>query len=456
MSSWFIMICDYYKAYYKEELLMNEITTLLTCIHPLLDATTYRHFLIISQALLMMTGRITMLSISRWTDKGGSYRTVQRFFSKNIPWCSLNWAIAKKILKKSRIILIAGDATTVTKSGKKTFGLGRFFSSIYSRAVPGIAFQTLSLLDVEKQTSWPMLIEQMLPKPKQKKLAAKKSKKQTQGRGRPKGSKNRNNRNVELNAEMKQVQAMLQKLLKLIGDTLQPVYFVYDGAFGNNAAVQMTRQIKLHLISKLRNNSALYFKWNGIYSGKGRRPVYGDRVDYKNLPADHLKSEETKKDIRTRIYQMNVIHKKFADPLNVVMIEKRNLKTDKVARVILFSTDPELDWKNIIDYYRSRFQIEFNFRDAKQHWGLEDFMVIKEQSVLNAANLSLWMVNVSQALLVISGEQSILDLKAHHHGLRYAQEVFKILPQNTQPINIVQLFEKIPVLGRIHGEKKAA
>ena len=67
----------------------------------------------------------------------------------------------------------------------------------------------------------------------------------------------------------------------------------------------------------------------------------------------------------------------------------------KVARVILFSSDLELDWKNIIDYYRLRFQIEFNFRDAKRHWGLEAFMVVKEQSVLNAVNLSLWMVNVS-------------------------------------------------------------
>nr|WP_320017091.1 hypothetical protein [uncultured Desulfobacter sp.] len=38
---------------------MNEITTLLTCMHPLLDEKTYRHYLIISQALLTMTGRIT-------------------------------------------------------------------------------------------------------------------------------------------------------------------------------------------------------------------------------------------------------------------------------------------------------------------------------------------------------------------------------------------------------------
>jgi len=53
-------------------------------------------------------------------------------------------------LKKSGIILIVGDATTITKSGKETFGLGRFFSSIYSGAVPGIAFQTLSLLNVDR------------------------------------------------------------------------------------------------------------------------------------------------------------------------------------------------------------------------------------------------------------------------------------------------------------------
>jgi len=69
-----------------------------------------------------MTGRITMLSISRWAGKGGSYRTIQRFFTKKILWDSLNWAVAKIFLKKSTgAILIAGDATTVTKSGKKTW-----------------------------------------------------------------------------------------------------------------------------------------------------------------------------------------------------------------------------------------------------------------------------------------------------------------------------------------------
>jgi len=138
----FIYVCNHDKAYKNnnKQLLMNEITTILNCLHSILDTTTYRQLLIISQTLLVMTGRVTMLGISRWANKGGSYRTVQRFFAKDIPWHSLNWAIASTYLKQSGVIVIAGDATTVTKSGKKTFGLGRFFSSIYSRAVPGIAF----------------------------------------------------------------------------------------------------------------------------------------------------------------------------------------------------------------------------------------------------------------------------------------------------------------------------
>lgn len=83
-------------------------------------------------------------------------------------------------------------------------------------------------------------------------------------------------------------------------------------------------------------------------------------------------------------------------------------------------------------------------------------MVVKEQAVFNAANLSLFMVNISQALLAPSENKSILDLKARHHGIRYVQEVFKILPENTKPINIISFLEQIPVLGRIHEEKFAA
>lgn len=436
---------------------MSEITTVLLCLQPVLSTALFRQLSIISEAMLMLQTRVTMLGISRWTGKGGSYRTIQRFFLSSIRWEALNWTLIKSFLcQREGVILIAGDATTVTKAGKKTYGLGRFFSSPYSRAVPGIAFQTLSLIDVNRRCSWPVLMEQLAPPVKQKKAKQPARSKAKRPRGRPKGSKNKNHRDVTLNEEMRQVRLMLKRLLALVSESLHPTHFVYDGAFGNNAAVQMTRQVNLHLISKLRSNSALYFEWDGLYSGKGRCPRYGNRVDYAAIPDTHLKSDQTQKQVRTRIYQFTGVHKSFADKLNVVIIHKHSLKTGKSARVILFSTDLELGWKSLVDYYRLRFQIEFNFRDAKQHWGLEDFMVIKQQAVTNAAQLSLFMVNLSQAMMANSGETSILDLKARHHALRYAQEAFKILPQKAVVINFSDWVKKIPVLGSIHHQKMAA
>lgn len=434
---------------------MAELTTVLTYLYPLLSSPQYRQLSLVTQTLLEMTGRITMLSISRWAGKGGSYRTIQRFFMSRLPWAELNWAILKRSLSNHGVILIAGDVSVVTKSGQETHGLSRFFSSIHSRVIPSIAFQTLSIIDVEQHRSWPLLVEQLLPKVTRKKTETP-SEKTARSRGRPKGSKNKNRRDVKLNAEMTQVKAMLKQLLTLTAGTRQLTYFVYDGAFGNNAAVQMTRQTGLHLISKLRNDAALFFKYDGRYSGKGRPRLYGQRIDYDHLPETALKSDNREQQIRTRIYQFEGIHKRFADPLNVVVILKENTKTGKQARVVLFSSDDQLEWEKLIDYYRLRFQIEFNFRDAKQHWGLEDFMVIKERAVFNAANVSLFMVNVSQAMLSTSTEQSILDLKARFHGIRYAREVFKILPDHAKTINIIPLLDKIPILGRIHEEKWAA
>ena len=61
-----------------------------------------------------------------------------------------------------------------------------------------------------------------------------------------------------------------------------------------------------------------------------------------------------------------MLHKSFAGVLNIVIIVKQNLQTGKRAHVILFSSDLDLSADKLIRYYSLRFQIEFNFRDAKQ------------------------------------------------------------------------------------------
>ena len=62
------------------------ILALLAVLSPYLSKTDIRRMRWVAQAMLSMTGRVTMLGISRWTGKGGSYRTIQRFFKTKIAW----------------------------------------------------------------------------------------------------------------------------------------------------------------------------------------------------------------------------------------------------------------------------------------------------------------------------------------------------------------------------------
>jgi len=229
---------------------------------------------------------------------------------------------------------------------------------------------------------------------------------------------------------------------------------VLDGHFGNNNALQMVRQCDLQLISKLRCDAALHFVYQGSYAGNGPHQKYGDKINYDQLPDLYLVATQVDEQIETRIYQAQMLHHDFALPLNVVILHKTNTLTGACAHVILFSSDRVLSYDKIIDYYRLRFQLEFNFRDAKQYWGLEDWMNIKEVPLTNALNLSLFMVNVSQVLLAefrkSNPDSSNLDLKAYCSAARYFQEMIKMLPQKPEPILIEQVFGKIVSFSSIH------
>ena len=92
------------------------IVALFHCLRPSLSSTTWRQLSRIALALLVMTGRVTMLGLSRWTGKGGSYRTVQRFFSTVIPWAILFWVFFRHhVYCPDEVYLAAGDEVIVTK-----------------------------------------------------------------------------------------------------------------------------------------------------------------------------------------------------------------------------------------------------------------------------------------------------------------------------------------------------
>ncbi len=441
---------------------MTDILALLQSIAPLISKTTLRQMGRVILGMLMMTGRVTMLGISRWTERGGSYRTIQRWYHTVLPWADILWKFFQAWLWNPQDeYLLAGDEVVCGKAGKETYGLDRFFASLQQRPIPGLAFFAFSLINVCEQRSYPIRIDQVVRSAEEKAASAarrqaRKSKTTGEKRkpGRPRGSKNKKGTVPALNTELQRIQKALKELLEQIGKVLPIAYLVLDGHFGNYPSAFMVIQAGLQLISKLRWDAALYFPYQGRYQGRGPHPKYGEPVNIRQMAEKYRKESTITKNIRTDIYQAQLLNKEFAQPLNVVVILKTNLDTQAQAHVILFSTDLALSYEKIVRFYSLRFQIEFNFRDAKQFWGLEDFMNIEKTAVTNAANLAFLMVNLSQILLrrfqQTAPDFSILDLKAHYHGYRYAIETIKMLPQKPDAYLLSDIFEQIARLGMIH------
>jgi hypothetical protein len=440
------------------------ILALLQCIQPDLSKTELRRLSRIAQAMLSMSGRVTMLGLSRWAGKGGSYRTVQRFFNAVISWPKVFCKFFMRHLYRSGgEYFLVGDESVVTKSGNETHALDYFFSGLLNKVVKGVAIFSLSLVSVEERRSYPLRVEQVIRSEAEKAAAKERKQKRAKKdkaapkkkRGRPKGSRNRDKTQVELTAELKRIQEMVRNQLTLLQALITVRYLVLDGHFGNNNALQMTLQCDLHLISKLRYDAALSFVYDGAQKRKGPRKKYGQKINYRQIKDDYLVERSVKDGIATCIYQAHMLHHEFAQILNVVIITKTNLKTGAFANVNLFSSDLELSYEKIIDFYSLRFQIEFNFRDAKQYWGLEDFMNIKELPLTNAINLSLFMVNLSQVLLrqfrEVHPESGILDLKAYFRAAKYFEETIKMLPQKPEPFLLEQIFGQVTTLGCIHA-----
>jgi putative transposase len=436
---------------------MTEILALIQSLGAVISATQMRQMSRVIHGMLISNGRLTMLEISRWTEAGGSYRTIQRLYHTPLLWLQIQWSFfAKQIHRAQREYIAAGDEVVFGKAGKETYGISRFFSSLQNQIIPGLAFFTFSIIDVEERRSYPVQIVQTIKSAEEKNKQGEKLTPEA-GKpvmGRPKGSKNKRGEKPKLSAELLRIQPVLQAFLAVLKGVLAVRVLVMDGHFGNYPSAWMVLQNGLQFVSKLRSDAALYEPYTGTHTVPGPRPKYASRVDVTRMHQKYLKSDLKQDGIHAQIYQAILLNKVFAFPLNVVVVLKTNLRTRKQAHIILFSTDLELSHEKIVDYYTLRFQIEFNFRDAKQYWGLDDFMNIKKQAVTNAVNLSFFMVNFSSVLLRRYREHNpafcILDLKAHYRGCRYAAETIKLLLQKPDDILLAEIFQQISRLGMVH------
>jgi putative transposase len=387
----------------------------------------------------------TTRSLSRYSKY--SRRSLFRFLKADHEWIAMRIILLKSfIFKESKHFIAAIDEVVEGKSGKLSFGLSRFYSSIAQKPIASICFFGLSLIDVDKRCSYFLAAKQVVYTEEDKKRIAQQKNKRQEGKaraekgqrlstGRKKGSKN-GSKQANNTASFRVFTSLWQESIGIVKKYLPAIkltHLVADSAYSSVDYINLAQQKGLHLISRLASNAALYQLYQGSNRGRGRSKTYGNQWNLSGLESAYCKAIEQGKQHRYEFYQLQALSKSIKGiTLNVVVLKTIQLNKKQESINVFFTTDLTLHYQTMIDYYSLRFQIEFDFRDAKQHFGLSDFKNYKEKNLTNFVNLSLLLCLVSKILLedyrtklAIKGF-SILDLKIVFNSRNMARKLFKL------------------------------
>jgi hypothetical protein len=448
---------------------VQNIEEILAVVGNHLSGTNLRNFVIIVDSILSLSSSVTMLSISRMSDI--SYRTVQRFYAlKDLDWTLIRLLLfVRFVYNPSHHYLIAADETVEGKAGKATHGIGLFYSSTNKRVINSVSFLNLSLVDTVTEKSSMIGCRQIVKNdnPKVNDVAPKVLKRGKDKSsvakpvGRPKGSKNRPKTPPE-SISYTTLDTLLKLTLSLFAiylPNLSCFHIVLDGFYGHEDYVNLAIENKLNIISKFKKNAHLIFQYQGIQKPNGRPTILGNKVDLDKIDTKYFTRNiyDQEANVKTAVYQFKAYTPKIAGVLlNIVVLVHKNQANKKESRTILFSNDLTLTDQQIFKYYSLRFQIEFEFRDAKQFFGLSDFKNVKSTQVTNAVNIAFTMNLISRVLLekykiqFHAPKMGILDLKTIFKAQKYIKST--LISNNINPDEFLSSpqFLKIARLETIH------
>jgi hypothetical protein len=286
--------------------------------------------------LLMLPGHVTFRNLSRYSPY--QEKTFARWYARGVDFVALNKAAINEVVPAEHEQAFVMDASFVSKSGKQTYGLDRFWNGTHSRAEKGLEISALGWLDITDNCAYILSVEQTPPTP------------------------------PEAEEEHSRIDTYLAQLTRVVQhhDLSQLPYVITDGYYSKTKFIEGVRALKLHQSGKLRADANLRYLYDGPQrSGPGRPKTYDGKVRWTDLSrferlavADHHRV----------LYHQVVNHVQFRCNLRVVLV----VDTQTQRRAVLFSTDVTLDVLTLYRYYKARFQVEFLFRDAKQFTGLSD------------------------------------------------------------------------------------
>jgi putative transposase len=353
---------------------------------------------------------------------------------RGVPWLAIRLVLFKLVYRQDRQYLLAADETVKAKSGKSTHGIGRFYSSIAKRVIPSISVLAISIIDTVDETSYILGTQQLMgslktTKPEKPKS---KSKPQSKPKGRPKGSKNKPKSEPQgvSYLVLKTLLSLVTSQLKALLPDLQCFHLVLDVFYGHEDYLLLALENSLQIISKFKSNAHLVLPFEGQQNPTGRPKTKGNKVDLSNIDKRFFIQtiEDKESNVKTNVYQFKAYTPKMTGQLlNIVVMVHIHQITNRQSRTVLFSNDLCLDAIKIIKFYSLRFQIEFDFRDAKQFYGLADFKNYKQTQVTNAINIAFSMTLIGKVLLekykfkMNCPNMGIIDLKTIFRTQKYAQ-----------------------------------
>jgi|SRR5919198_1503404 hypothetical protein len=315
-------------------------------------------------AILATHSRINFLNLSRHSSL--NEKTYRRGFRRKFDFVRFNQQMISEVIALESKKAFAQDASFSRKSGKRTFGLDKFWNGTSSRVERGLEVSLISIVDLQRNQSYALSAEQT---PSFNEIKA----------------KQKQHSRIDFYLEH------LQRASRYFPDGVKTGLF--DGFYAKRKFVEGVLGLGFEVVSKLRADANLKYLYEGEQKRRGRKRKFDGKVYLDELS----RFEKVIVDENLLLYTKVLWSVSLKRKIRVVVLV--NNKDEKNLRyVVLFSTEIHLCGKQIVDYYKARFSIEFIFRDAKQFAGFSDCQSTEKQVLDFHFNASVSSVNLCRLM----------------------------------------------------------
>lgn len=363
-----------------------------------------------------ISGRHNFINLARYCHH--AEKSIRNAFERGFNFFGFNYLLVQDHLGKEKIL--AFDPSYIYKSGKKTPGIGRFWSGVAQQSLKGLEIGELACVDVSSGTAFHL---EAIQTP---------------------NTTERNGKSM--------VTHYVECLVRRITDLLSiSKYLVVDGYFMKKEFILPIVKEGMHIITKMRSDANLCYpvREQDQPHGPGRKKVKGPKVNLKKIDKRRWTVASKKNGIE--IYTAILYCITLKQLVRVVYI----LDTRTQWYALLLCTDTTLSAIKIFAYYRLRFQIEFLLRDAKQHTGLDDCQARSKNKLnfhFNMALTSVSLAKVGHHLFMpqeIRGAFSLQSIKRLYHNKLLTKTIFDNLALDLSCKKIKRLYQQCLDFGRM-------